>query len=100
MQGEANNSAAHARGILAAWERRDQPSLEVELSLMQASTAIRDMSFEEQERMELLHGVAKQIRHTGDPSAASDVCRRLLEHLAMTGERSAIRSEKLSFFPY
>jgi hypothetical protein len=100
MQGEPNNSAARARGILAAWERRDQAGLEVELSLMQAGTAIRDMSFEEQERMELLSGVATQVRHAGIPSGASDVCLRLLEHLAMTGEHPAIRSEKLSFFPY
>jgi len=100
MEGQPHNSAARARGILAAWEQRDRTSLEAELSRMHASPEMHDMSFEEQERMELLNGVAGQIRHAAEPSEASDICLRLLEHLAMTGEHPAIRSEKLSFFPY
>ena len=96
--GDANNSATRARSILAAWKRKDQAGLETELNLMPAE--IRDMCFEEQERMELLCGVAGQIRQAGDPSETTDICVRLLEHLAMTGEHPAIRSEKLYFFPY
>ena len=96
MQGDPNNSAARARAILAAWQQRDLTRLEAELSLVPACNEIHDMSFEEQERMELLHDVASQLCHAGDPG---EVCQRLLEHLARTGEHPAIRSEKLSFFP-
>jgi len=101
-------STERATGILEAWERRDLADLAGELDrARRAYAANRAVSFEEQERLELLDGIAGQMRreirhlaHPGDPGAGVETCFRLLEHLAASGRRPAIQSEKLFFCLY
>lgn len=99
------NSTGRARRILDAWERMDLAGIEAELAL--ADGAQTDVaSCEEQERLDLLSAIARQIRQDfsrlpgmAEAGERTAVCFRLLQHLAATGEHAAIRSEKLSFFP-
>jgi hypothetical protein len=101
------NSTERASGILAAWERRDLPGLEAELALTQCDCGeTGNASIEEQERMDLLGGIAGQMQKdlpqlpaAGDSAERSEVCFHLLRHLAASGKHPPIRSEKLSFFP-
>lgn len=99
------DSAGRARNILDAWQRRDFDGLKAELTL--PSGLMADDNFEEQERMDLLRGIAQQMRQDlPDLSLASnrgnqpEVCFRLLEHLAQSGNHPALRSRKLAFFPH
>jgi hypothetical protein len=101
------NSNGRARRILDAWERMDLAGLEGELAQAESDgAAMGDASYEEQERLDLLSGIVRQMHQdfshlpavTGEEPTA--ICFRLLQHLAATGEYAAIRSEKLSFFPY
>ena len=101
------NSTERARRILDAWERMELPEIETEVALAvcdagQASLA----SSEEQERLDLLGGIAGQLRQDfsrlprmAEAGERTALCFRLLQHLAETGEHTPIRSEKLSFFP-
>src|SRR5678816_502205 len=106
MGDQQMNSTRRARRILDAWERMDLAGIEAELALAECDGVQTGASCEEQERLELLSAIVRQIRHdfsrlpgvaeTGERTA---VCFRLLQHLAATGEQDPIRSEKLSFFP-
>ncbi len=89
-----NDSAGRARNILDAWQRKDLDGLRAHLNLPCKPS---DNS-EEQERLDLLRGIAEQVRQDlqGDHS---EVCFRLLEHLALSGSHPAIRSRKLALFP-
>lgn len=101
------NSTGRARRILDAWERMDLAGIEAELALAESAGAQTDgASCEEQERLELLDGIARQMRQDfsrlpgmAEAGERTAVCFRLLQHLAATGECGPIRSEKLSFFP-
>jgi hypothetical protein len=62
-------------------------------------------SSEEQERMELLDGIARQMQQdlpallpAANRGDQPEVCFRLLEHLALSGHHPAIRPRKLAFF--
>ena len=89
------DSAERARNILDAWQRKDLDGLRAQLSL---STSLPPGDAEEQERMDLLDGIAQQMWQDL-PGNQSDVYFRLLEHLALSGNHPAIRSRKLAFFP-
>jgi hypothetical protein len=97
MYTQWTDSAGRARNILDAWQRKDLGGLRAELDVMQTPSG----NFEEQERMDLLHGIAQQMRQ--DPSGLSlggnQACLRLLEHLAVSGSHPAIRPRKLALFP-
>ena len=107
MGGQTMESAERAARLLQAWERRDLSGLEAELD--RTERACREScssSYEEQERLELLDGIAGRIRQempalieTGDSHVGRAACFRLLAHLAANGRR-AIRVEKLSFCLY
>ena len=94
MYTQWTDSAGRAHNILDAWQRKDLDGLRAELSLPDNPSG----NSEEQERMDLLHGITEQMRQNlrGDQP---EVCFRLLEHLALTGSHPAIRSRKLAFFP-
>ena len=89
------DSAGRARNILDAWQRKDLDGLQAQLIL---PTGFTPAGAEEQERMDLLDGIAHQMR-LDLPDSQSEVCFRLLEHLAVSGNHPAIRSRKLAFFP-
>jgi hypothetical protein len=98
-------STQQARSILAAWRRRDQSGLVAELRRTQLKcTGAAGLTAEEQERLELLDGIAAQMRQDlhlpGPPSERAETCLHLLEHLAAGDQTLLIRSGKLSFFPY
>ena len=107
MSDQQLNSTARARRILDAWERMDLRGIEAELALAECDgTRTGNASCEEQERLDLLGAIARQIRQDSlrvpgraEAGERTAVCFRLLQHLAATGEHAAIRSEKLSFFP-
>lgn len=96
-------STQQARRILDAWEHENVPGLQAELRFAQQCNAACGGT-EEEERLDLLNGIAAQMERdlaragfTQGDSAAT--CFRLLAHLA-TSRPVAIRSEKLSSFPY
>jgi hypothetical protein len=98
-------SAKRAADILEFWKRLDLCGLEAELDrTRRACTASTAASFEEQERMELLGGIAGQIqdgiRNLDGPGESAETCFRLLEHLAASGKCSVIRFETLSSSRY
>src|SRR5258708_13567325 len=108
MGNQQKNSTGRARRILDAWERMDLPGIEAEVALaaLDGSEA-QSAGCEEQERLDLLGGIAVQLRQDfsrlprlADAGERTALCFRLLQHLAETGEHAPIRSEKLSFFPY
>lgn len=107
MNDQKTNSTERARLILDAWERMDLPEIEAELALAEGDGAQADSaSGEEQERLDLLGGIAAQLRQdfsrlprVPEAGERTALCFRLLHHLAETGEHAPIRSEKLSFFP-
>ena len=88
------DAEARARGILATWDRGDLAGLNAALhSAERVSAAGNGFSADEQERLELLEGIATQMRRDmaqGD-IAQPETYRRLLRHLA------AIPPEKPSF---
>jgi hypothetical protein len=88
------DSAGRARNILDAWQRRDLDGLRAQLTLAYNPSD----NPEEEERMDLLDGIAQQMWQD-IPANQSDVYFRLLEHLALSGNHPAIRSRKLAFFP-
>jgi hypothetical protein len=105
MHTQWTNSAERARHILEAWERKDLIGLQAELSLSPGG-GLPNHSSEEQERMDLLDGIAQQLQqdltHLSLKSASSqppEVCFHLLAHLAFSGNHPAIRSRKLAVFP-
>jgi hypothetical protein len=87
------DSAGRARNILDACQRRDLDGLRAQLTLPYNPSD----NPEEQERMDLLDGIAQQMRQDL-PGDQSEVCFRLLAHLAISGNHPAIRSRKLAFF--
>ena len=100
------NSARRAQRILDAWEHQDLPGLQAELRFAQRACAtISRACTEEQERLELLDGIAARMEQDlvrtrlGNGDSAS-TCFRLLMHLATNRPYVAIRSERLSSFPY
>jgi hypothetical protein len=106
MSNQQMNSTGRARRILDAWERMDLPGIEAELALAESDGAQTGASCEERERLDLLDGIARQMRRdfsrlpgVAEAGECTAVCFRLLQHLAATGEHAPIRSEKLSFFP-
>ena len=88
------DAEARARGILATWDRGDLAGLDAALhSAERVAAAGQALSAEEEERLELLEGIARQMRREmaqGD-IAQPETYRRLLRHLA------AIPAEKPSF---
>jgi hypothetical protein len=96
------NSAHRAQSVLDAWGQGDLGGLDAELAGIEHATAIETRA-DEQERLDLLDGVAAQMRDylVGAIRGAeyAETCVRLVEHLAASGPHAAIRSEKLSFFP-
>ena len=88
------DSAERAHNMLDAWQRKDLDGLRTQLSL---PNGLKSADAEEQERMDLLDGIAQQMRQNLPPDQ-SEVCFRLLEHLAISGHHPAIRSRKLAFF--
>ena len=99
------NSAERARHILDAWERRDLTGLEAELSVSPGES-LPGHSSEEQERMDLLDGITQKLQQDlpylslkSGFSEPTEVCFRLLAHLAFSGNHPAIRSKKLAVFP-
>ena len=88
------DSAERAHNILDAWQRKDLNGLKAQLSLPNSLTPA---DTEEQERMDLLDGIAQQMRQDLPPDQR-EVCFRLLEHLAISGSHPAVRSRKLAFF--
>jgi hypothetical protein len=99
------DSAERAGDILASWKRQDLCDLRAELDrTRRACSAMTVSSFEEQERLDLLDGIAGQIqedlRNRGGLGDTAETCFRLLEHLATSGKYSAIRSETLSVSRY
>jgi|SRR5579859_508708 len=107
MNDQQTNSTERARRILDAWERMDLTEIEAELALAERDGAqAHSASSEEQERLDLLEGIAGQLRQdfsrlprVPEAGERTALCFRLLQHLAATGEDIPIRSEKLSFFP-
>jgi hypothetical protein len=97
-------SAARAQRILGVWEEEDLSGLQAELMhAQQACAASAGARAEEEERLELLEGIAGQMQQDlvqmplGNGAAdRAATCFRLLEHLA----KPATQSEKLSSFPY
>ncbi len=102
MLDRQRNSARRAQSVLDAWGQGDLGGLDAELLGIERATAIETRA-EEHERLDLLDGVAAQMREylAGASCGAerAETCVRLLEHLATSGQHEAIRSEKLSFFP-
>ena len=98
MYTQWNDSAGRARNILNAWQRKDLDGLKAELDL--SNDLMAGGSSEEQERMDLLRGIAQQIEQdlSGLSLAGNQVCFRLLEHLAISGGHPAIRPRKLALF--
>ena len=94
-----NDSAGRARNILNAWQRKDLDGLKAELDL--SGDLVACDNSEEQERMDLLRGIAQQIQQdlSGLSLVENQACFRLLSHLALSGGHPAIRSRKLAFFP-
>lgn len=107
MSDHQTTSIGRARRILDAWERMDLPEIEAELALAECDGArAGSAGSEEQERLDLLGGIAGQLRRdfsrlprVAEAGERTALCFRLLQHLAETGEHAPIRSEKLSFFP-
>jgi len=106
MHASFTNSTGRARRILDAWEREDLPTFQAALRSAQRASAATT-SAEEEERLDLLEGVAAQLERdlTGvRPGMAGServaTCFRLLAHLATERPRAASRSEKLSCSPY
>jgi len=108
MQNLAMNSAARAERILAVWEQEDLPGLQAELLVArQACAAPAGARAEEQERLDLLEGIAGQMQEDlirlplgSAAGSRAATCFRLLEHLAARRPQRASQSEKLSSFPY
>jgi hypothetical protein len=94
MDPQRMNAEARARGILATWELGDLAGLDAALHAAESlAAANKAHSVEEEERLELLEGIARQMRSEmaqGD-IAQPETYRRLLRHLA------AIPAEKPSF---
>jgi hypothetical protein len=92
------NSEDRARGILAAWRRRDLAGLEAQLTLAHHDCAEAEWATSwEQERMELLGVIALRVLedlprfpHTSDSNSSMESCFRLLEHLVKTGSHPPI----------
>ncbi|HXI40125.1 MAG TPA: hypothetical protein VNH83_09105 [Bryobacteraceae bacterium] len=107
MNDRHTNSTERARRILDAWERMELSEIQAELVLAESDGArTGDTSSEEHERLDLLGGIAGQLRQdfsrvprVAEAGERTALCFRLLQHLAETGEHASIRSEKLSFFP-
>ena len=98
------HSALLAQRILDAWEQEDMPGLRAELSYAQRPCFAA--SPEEEERLELLDGIAAQVEQDLAGSELGNIasvrtatCVRLLEHLATSSPHAAIRSGELSSFP-
>jgi len=91
------DAETQARGILATWDRGDLAALEAALSSAARDAAMgKHLSADEEERLDLLEGIAVQMRQDmaqGD-LAQPETYRRLLRHLA------AIPTAKLFSFPY
>jgi hypothetical protein len=91
------DAETQAKGILATWDRGDLAGLAAALNSAECvSAGSSGLSAEEEERLELLEGIARQMQRDmaqGD-IAQPDTYRRLLRHLA------AIPPGKLFSFPY
>lgn len=99
----ARDSARQAQRILDAWEHKDVVGLRTELRLAQQAGAAT--SAVEEERLDLLNGIAAQMERdlAGARLARGEraaTCLRLLAHLAGKRPRAANQSETLSYFPY
>jgi hypothetical protein len=96
MDQQRMDAEARAKGILATWDRGDLAGLDAALhSAERLAAADNALSAEEEERLELLEGIARQMRREMAQGniAQPDTYRRLLRHLA------AIPAEKPFFFP-
>ena len=106
MQNLAMNSADRAQRLLAVWEQEDLPGLQAELLLTrQACAAVTGARAEEEERLDLLEGIAGQMQQDlvhlplgSEAGSRAATCFRLLEHLAARHPQRVSQSEKLSSF--
>jgi len=79
----ASGSARHAVSILRAWERRDIPLLRTALDRALCAPRPSSVSSAEDERNELLQGIASAIGARPDAERLG-VCLSLLRHLVST----------------
>ena len=91
MQPQVSNSAYQAKAILGAWHSGDRTRLCKELDRV---SGIRPADSGEEERLELLSEIARELRDTNRPADA--VCDSLLEHLAFCGQ--PVRSGRATRF--
>jgi len=89
----SRDSAARARNLLNAWQINDLDAFRMESEGRQEPGG----DSEEQERLDLLQGIAEQMQQDADGDHT--VCFRLLEHLAASGSHPPMRARKLAFFP-
>lgn len=82
MQTHFSGSAHQAKAILGAWHSGDTERLHKELDRV---SALQPVDSAEEERLELLSEIARELRQAGQPSGVA-VCGSLLEHLAFPGQ--------------
>jgi hypothetical protein len=82
MQTHFSGSAHQAKAILGAWHSGDTERLRKELDRV---SAIRPADSAEEERLELLSEIARELRQAAQPSGVA-VCGSLLKHLASSGQ--------------
>ena len=78
MHTQLSNSAHQARAILGAWHSGDARRLDIELKRV---GSLRAMDSADEERLELLEEIAREMR-TGAAPTTDPVYGSLLEHLA------------------
>lgn len=83
MQTQVSSSAYQARAILGAWQSGDNHRLGQELDRV---NGMQSVDAAEQERLELLSEIARELRAGGRSGKA--VYGSLLEHLASTAQPS------------
>jgi hypothetical protein len=84
MDTQPSTSASQARAILGAWQSGDKKRLNAQLDGL-ATPLVPDAA--EQERLELLREIAKELRKTSQPFEDA-VCGSLLAHLAFSSRRA------------
>ena len=87
MQTHFSGSAYQAKAILGAWHSGDSARLQRELDRVDALEAVDS---EEEERLELLSEIARELRQS-EASSGDSVYGSLLEHLAFSGRISPSR---------
>jgi hypothetical protein len=93
MELRISDSANRAQAILLALQSGDLPRLRWEVDAVAGLVAPPSNTYET-ERIDLLNGVARELRANEPPLAEPDaqVCYELLRHLAGVSERRQFRS--------